>query len=312
MAIVTGYVRDRNGDLLADAPVRLYRRDTGALLGSAVSGDGTEAIDGDADYASVTLLLHCDGTNGSTTFTDSSPSQVTVTAYGNATISTAQSKFGGASGAFDGTEDYLLFPHSLSDYSGDFTVELWFKFRTTNQITGNEWYSSAYLFAAGPNYSDAGFDLAIGKTSIWLNHAAFSARILSGSWTPDTNWHHLAVTRAGTAFTMWLDGAQLATGSSSAACATHTTMAFARCEPTGESTSLFNGYADDIRITKGVARYTAGFTVPDAAFLNCAEIAARPLGQYSIDTTYSGKVICTAHHPTDPNAPPLILRTTPI
>ena len=85
---------------------------------------------GDTSYASVALLLHCDGSNGSTTFTDSSPTPKTVTAYGNAQISTARSQFGGASALFDGSGDYLLvgaaadFKH-LHDDSTDYTIEGW-------------------------------------------------------------------------------------------------------------------------------------------------------------------------------------------
>ena len=67
-------------------------------------------IAGDQYYNSCSLLLHCDGTNGSTTFTDNSPSPKTVTAYNGAAISTVQSKFGGASGLFDGTDDYVTVP----------------------------------------------------------------------------------------------------------------------------------------------------------------------------------------------------------
>ena len=75
----------------------------------------------------VSLLLHGNGTNGSTTITDSSPTPKTVTAVGNAQISTAQSKFGGASIAFDGTGDYATVPSaSAFDFgTADFTVEAW-------------------------------------------------------------------------------------------------------------------------------------------------------------------------------------------
>ena len=59
----------------------------------------------DPDFANVSLLLHGDGTNGSTTIVDSSSSSKTVTAVGDAQISTAQSKFGGSSIYFDGTGD---------------------------------------------------------------------------------------------------------------------------------------------------------------------------------------------------------------
>jgi hypothetical protein len=65
---------------------------------------GSQPVPVDPQFGSVSLLLHGDGTNGSTTITDNSPTPKTVTAVGNAQISTAQSKFGGASILFDGTE----------------------------------------------------------------------------------------------------------------------------------------------------------------------------------------------------------------
>ena len=73
------------------------------------------------------LLLHGDGTNGSTTFKDDSINNHTITAYGNAQISTTQSKFGGASMKFDGSGDYLAIADN-DDFelgSSDFTLEAW-------------------------------------------------------------------------------------------------------------------------------------------------------------------------------------------
>ena len=57
---------------------------------------GSQPVPVDPLFNNVSLLLHGDGTNGFTTITDSSPTPKTVTAVGNAQISTAQSKFGGA------------------------------------------------------------------------------------------------------------------------------------------------------------------------------------------------------------------------
>ena len=62
---------------------------------------------GDSSYASVSLLLHGDGADGSTTFTDNSPTPKTMTVVGNAKISTAQSKFGGAAMYFAASTDHV-------------------------------------------------------------------------------------------------------------------------------------------------------------------------------------------------------------
>ena len=79
----------------------------------------------DEEFDKVSLLLHGDGTNGSTTIIDSSSSPKAVTAVGDAQISTAQSKFGGASIAFDGAGDWLTTPASnnFAFGIGDFTIE---------------------------------------------------------------------------------------------------------------------------------------------------------------------------------------------
>ena len=83
---------------------------------------------GDVYYPQTSLLMHFNGTNGSTTMTDNSKNNTTVTSVNGTAISTAQSKFGGSSVLFDGTNDLLTIPNnSLFDLSsGDFTIEFWF------------------------------------------------------------------------------------------------------------------------------------------------------------------------------------------
>ncbi|MFA9409514.1 MAG: hypothetical protein ACERKJ_11880, partial [Candidatus Dadabacteria bacterium] len=75
------------------------------------------------------LLLHMNGTDESTTITDSGSTGHTVTAEDNAQIDTAVYKFDNASCLFDGTDDYLSVPdHADWNFgSGLFTIDLWFK-----------------------------------------------------------------------------------------------------------------------------------------------------------------------------------------
>ena len=81
-----------------------------------------------AGLPAPSLLLHMDGTNGSTTFTDSSANAITMTAN-NAQLSTAQAKFGTASGLFDGTGDYLSNGGNaaLAYGTADFTIMQWLR-----------------------------------------------------------------------------------------------------------------------------------------------------------------------------------------
>jgi hypothetical protein len=207
---------------------------------------------GDLYFADVSLLLHMDGSNGSTTFTDSSSNAVTVTAYGNAQISTTQSKFGGASGYFDGSGDYLTVSSHPTIGSQDFTIEFWLY---PNTVTGLQIYldfrpaNGAYPLI----YSDG--------ASIYY-YVNTTARI-TGAIT-QSQWQHVAVTRAGTTTRMFIDGTQA--GSSW----TDTTDYLASTPLICKSFDNYyaNCYFDDLRITTGVARYTSNFTPPTAAFPN--------------------------------------------
>ena len=91
----------------------VYWRAEFLMIANIIRNAKKTVTGGDPYYSAVSLLLPMDGTNGSTTFTDSSLNGLTVTAVGNAQISTTQSKYGGASGYFDGTGDYCQFPQTL-------------------------------------------------------------------------------------------------------------------------------------------------------------------------------------------------------
>ena len=88
----------------------------GDALMPSISEPGTRLYDrARVNSADVKLLIH--GNEGSgQSFTDSSLSNHTVTAVGDATHSTTQSKFSGGSIYFDGTGDYLSIPDSRFNY----------------------------------------------------------------------------------------------------------------------------------------------------------------------------------------------------
>lgn len=240
---------------------------------------------GDANYANVSLLLHGDGANNSTVFTDSAITPKTITPAGNAKISTTQSKFGGSSIYLDGTGDSLSTP-CTSDFSfgtSDFTIEAWV-YIAADSAVDIDGTKSAALIAA--NYPSGGsisntWGLSIsGNTSV--TGTALSVTVFNWSSTitncvanvsiSKSAWHHVAFSRKyGVGNYLFLDGTLLTnttnTLSTSAAVNTTTTNPI-RVGTTGYSGYLgeFNGYIDDLRITKGVARYTASFTPPAAAF----------------------------------------------
>lgn len=212
----------------------------------------------DPNFANVSLLLHCDGTNGSTTFTDNSPSPKTVTVNGNTQISTAQSKFGGASALFDGAGDYIDTPDN-SDFTfgtGDWTIEFFFRvtsFANTPTLIDNRFgsYSSDLVI-----YNNTG--------NVFTLYLAGANRASSSSLSTNT-WYHIAVSKASGTTRFFLDGVQQ--GSNYTDSNNYAETKFRLGANLNGNNSL-DGYMDEMRITKGVARYTANFTPPTVAFPN--------------------------------------------
>ena len=165
-------------------------------------------IAGDQYYNSCSLLMHFDGSNGSTTFTDNSPSPKTVTSNNGAAISTAQSKFGGASGLFDGTNDYLSTNStSAFDWQGDITIECWIYPLALN---GNN--STSYgVVGTHFNFSDQCTLIYIGGAGrimigkIGLNEISSTTGVISTSI-----WQHIAVVKSGSTTTIYVNGSSVA------------------------------------------------------------------------------------------------------
>lgn len=226
----------------------------------------------DPRFSSVSLLLHMDGSNDSTTFTDSSSNVFTLTTYGNAKISTAQKKFGSASGVFDGNGDYLTTSSNAAFNfgTGDFTVETWVRLNATDGYNTFASYLNAGGTVTGTNmgwvleyYTGLGFR--------FFFYSGATPYIASNSASPSVNtWYHLAAVRNSGTMTLYVDGVG-GTGAS----ANYTinnpasvSLNIGRLFASGSSTDtrFVNGYIDELRITKGVARYTAAFTPPSGPF----------------------------------------------
>lgn len=231
----------------------------------------------DPYYNNVSLLLHGNGTNGSTTFTDNSPSPKTLTAFGNAQISTAQSKFGGASMRFDGSGDSLTTPdHAAFEFgAGNFTIEAWVRpgaYATNN----NGEYQSTIV--CQDTFGQRAFAFNIrGTATSWteLVFLGFSSPtvytlVTASVSLSNSTWYHLAVVRSGNFIYFFVDGVLINAGGSAFSETIQqditSVLRIGANEFDATYRYYFNGYIDDLRITKGVARYTANFTPPTAAF----------------------------------------------
>lgn len=243
---------------------QLYKMDKN----SAGAPDGTwDTIGGGSSWDAYTkLLLHCDGSDTGTTFTDEIGN--TVTATGNAQLDTAQKKFGTAAGLFDGTGDYLSVADSV-DWAfgtGDFTIDFWVRFNTlsttqhffTQEDDANNywrtWISSAnkinirFVF---DGVTKGDYETTGGITAI-----------------VDT-WYHFEYDRNNSTIDFFQAGVSQ-TLTEKTAISTNdvgdvdAALEFGRSNQSpGED---FDGWADEIRISKGIARNTANFTPETSAY----------------------------------------------
>jgi hypothetical protein len=208
---------------------------------------------GDALFASVVLLLRFEGSNDSTSFLDSSSAPKVVTANGNARISTAQSFFGGSSGFFDGTGDFLSTPAgpAFAFGTGDFTVETWLYVSSYNSQAVRFFTTSATV----TNFSCE--VTAAGALGFW-NGSAFTT--FGGSVTANV-WHHIAICRASGVVRAFLNGALVG----SATITTNLTNTLPIQFPATNSYASAVCYLNALRVTRA-ARYLAAFTRPTTVF----------------------------------------------
>lgn len=208
----------------------------------------------DPNYSMVTLLLNGDGENGSTVFTDSSIGARVVNTVGSPTISNLRYKFGDSAVRFPSSNDYL----SLSDYSafsfgtGDFTLEAWV-------------FLTSFATAARPFF--------IGEASVGIVQVYITTSGILGVETSDSqgsangqlalnNWHHIAVARSSGTVRLFLDGLVQHSYSDARSLNVPTTVFIGQYG--GGGYGFTDGSMDDIRVTKGFARYTLNFVPPGA------------------------------------------------
>jgi hypothetical protein len=190
---------------------------------------------------------------------------------GNAQISTTQSKFGGGSISFDGTGDYLLMPvNDLTNFgNGAFTVEGWVRIN----VTGS--YQAIYSRTLASTSGYGGTWVRVTDTNVL--QAAFSSGtsahdlIISGTTTLSTGqWYHFAWVRSSNTFSLYLNGNREATTTSSVTMyASGDRVSVGTQFNVSSAASALNGYVDDLRVSKGLARYDptqTTVTIPSAPF----------------------------------------------
>ena len=180
-----------------------------------------------------------------------------IDVFGDAKLSTVQKKFGNTSLALDGTEDYVVVQSSPDFEFGanDFTIEGWI-YRVGTGIT------QQIIDVRDTALATVSPILQINSSNQLTFVAAGGTRI-TGSVVSANTWHHIAVTRQGTDTKLFFNGTQVGSTYTDTNVYVQGSV-YIGARPDGANN--FNGYIDDLRITKGIARYTANFTVPSTAF----------------------------------------------
>jgi len=229
-----------------------------------------------SEDGSYLYVIGRDSSNNTQVYRYSGPTQssrdaVVVTASGNAQIDTADSKFGGASALFDGTDDFLTLPNQT--FTGDFTIEFFAKpdAATSLQValrighyTGSSWQNEAvfqFRGSSAPSYTSRWY-VIYEDGSLGLTNASGGGGV----------WSHIALCRSGTTTRFFKDGSliQSTTGSGTIGGNASTDNITIGAIETGGLTQDFDGWIDEVRISN-TARYTAAFTAPTAAFENDAD-----------------------------------------
>jgi hypothetical protein len=175
---------------------------------------------------------------------------------GDAKLSTSISKFGGTSMSFNGSTDWLSVPNitNLRFGTGDFTVELWAYWNSPVAEGG---------FVGGTNQGS--MDFSYTGSTLRIGRIDLSWDSIFSSWTPTANvWYHIAFTRNNGIARAFVDGVQI--GSNSGNTNTYTPVGPLLVGKSSGNDRRLNGYIDDLRITKGYARYTANFSPPAGSF----------------------------------------------
>ena len=228
------------------------------------SGNGTETTLDNVDNnneanrdTNTKLLIHGDGDNNSTKIFDNSYNKYPLTTAGDVKTKTDQSKFGGSSMYFDGNGDYLQMAYNSDlDLGTKWTVDFWVyptststaKFLSTRGSSGDGWEISYW-----GNFVLEGF----GSNS--------GAGVTTDTY-PINNWYHIAVVTNNGASKMYVNGQETFSVANNFnwGAGSHP-LRIGLPVPYNEPVT---GYLDEIRISKGVARWTSNFTPPTSAYNN--------------------------------------------
>jgi len=214
------------------------------------------------------LLMHFDGSDASTTMTDSSPYSHSCTAQDNAQIDTAQYKFGGAALLLDGTNDRVSVADdsSLDIGSNNFTLAGWVRFN--GSPSGDATFIAKWRLASGQREFRFYYENSSSELKMQLSTTGSNEVTVSESWSPSGDtWYHVAASRTGGKIHLFVDGTQLGSGTSNSSTVNNAGHAVTfGCADNAGPVAALNGWLDEWIFLNGTGIYSSNFTPPTSAY----------------------------------------------
>jgi hypothetical protein len=247
---ITGMTGDGVVPVRTTAPSTLGS--AGQLYVKAVPGQG-------GDDGSTVLLMHGDAAGS--TFTDASVAARALTAVGTVANVTTEPKLGATAIDFRSGGSVTAADSADWDFPGDFAIDFWIKLASVpysfiivhRNYPANTGSWHAYLNSNG--VAQMNFD-AYNSSGTALIGMQSSATIPIGVWT------HVAITRSGSTARMFFNGVQVATDTTASGTIGGDGDLLRIGDLPNYAGDSFNGWLDEIRISKGDARWSAPFSPP--------------------------------------------------
>ena len=204
-----------------------------------------------AAVVASTLLMHMDGADNSASFPDEK-SSITFAAS-NTRVKTTDFKFGTASAYFNGNS-YLQGSKVNILGGGDFTLECWIK---PAALSGQQ-----TIFAADYDIN-LPVRLYMTGAQLVLYLRSSGANIFGDvpvGTIPNTNWTHIAFTKVGPIYSIYINGTRTWTANS-AGIFDQTAIKNGPVIGSMSGIYFFTGYMDEFRVVKGTG-VTSGVTYP--------------------------------------------------
>jgi hypothetical protein len=215
------------------------------------------------------LMLHMDGTNGSTNIVDSSSYNHTIDSItGSFHLDTGQSKFGASSLSGDGQTGHITIPDSNDWYfgTGDLTIDFWFKPNTLSNSSGMTIMSQRDSSKQCPilimmQTATYGSKYTVLTSNYWSEGGMFQSTTVPSV----SRWDHVAIVRYNGTFTLYINGVSEATRFNNVDLSNFSD----HLQIGGASftdTYTMNAHLDEFRISKGIARWTENFIPPNQPY----------------------------------------------